>query len=1025
MGVDMDFQQAFQVLIQVFNSHDGYEQKQKKWKLAAEELQFSGPEAGYLLKQIEKFVFSQAPHQDLIIPSALASPAHPDKKSLGLFYNNTRYQIVLLFCKLANLYEEKGNPEEHALKLSLLFDTPQSALYYLKKTDATVHDICSSIHLPDIHKVDFAQWKDFFKLYQDNPKFLTLLTFAAEIERIIDPHFSEQTTAHFYDVYLLLEQLKEYKEQQANYSMLNETQKKQCDLFRSNLPRLYSQLALAVKGTSLSAMNFDLLNACYEHFKSQLQGTEHYLAEQGLNSKDYSHFLSLARKENDQLIPAIEIDGASLGHPGYYLMKIPVLNEQHAARAACLGQFTKSGQSLRGRGIAESQVVQGLTQEDQGFYILCQGDLNASLEDKIQHKIIAHVIAGRSQSDAIIFRPIETAASSSQEPMIIKMFSELAKTLVSQHHTVQVLSEIRLDISNRMGVEVKGYKFERFNGELCTFPTTKQRLLAHEEKPYLVSAIDSDYQEKTQQLIELNLKKEGDLIRSTFLSELINWALFERNDSVMHLLEQKALVVKKDKELKEIIAFSKKFIWGDPNPDEILLALVNNYYTPTLVNQYGDTVLHRLVDNPQALDKMLIYLTLSEYLATIKITNHQGYSAIHYAAHNDSLKIILGVPYLPAEKRLEIIKIQDNTGRLVLHCAVNHLNNLKMILDLYPQEERVQAVLCQDIEGNTVFHYARKHPESFKMLLNYLPKEEWPKLLNLRNNAGDNVLHKMQSNPCIQILLTSFAESERKALVQQKNKVGLTVIASVAHDYETLYSLFISLPENERLSALKLIINSDNSLVTFNILKLINYLPVEDRLEALGLRDQAGHTVLNYAANSPVFLRKVLASLPDDQCFQAIKLCGKSGNMFLHSAARFPHLLKVILRSLSEEESFQALTLKSKSGHTILHYAAKSPDLLKICFDSISEHDKIKALTTTNKSGVTLIESIHHPDSVKIVTELLSRHNLTKAKLLERTKVHKPSLYSPLTFFGASALNTLANVYATQKDFRGGQRFSK
>ncbi len=98
-------------------------------------------EAQQLVQQISqniKKAVTQKPDEDIDEPLALTFERHPDEQKYRDLFDEqgyekfqARYQNLLLYCKLAYLEEKNGIPEEHALKLALLFDSDKTALEYL------------------------------------------------------------------------------------------------------------------------------------------------------------------------------------------------------------------------------------------------------------------------------------------------------------------------------------------------------------------------------------------------------------------------------------------------------------------------------------------------------------------------------------------------------------------------------------------------------------------------------------------------------------------------------------------------------------------------------------------------------------------------------------------------------------------------------------------------------------------------------------------------------------------------------
>jgi hypothetical protein len=106
--------------------------------------------AGYI-----KEIFANRGSSGLASPSSQPVPApHPDDL----------YQKILPLCQLAYLEEQNGTAEDHALKLSLIFENEKAVYDYLirfpeeNNPKQLVHDACL-FDLPAAGSCDFLLWK--------------------------------------------------------------------------------------------------------------------------------------------------------------------------------------------------------------------------------------------------------------------------------------------------------------------------------------------------------------------------------------------------------------------------------------------------------------------------------------------------------------------------------------------------------------------------------------------------------------------------------------------------------------------------------------------------------------------------------------------------------------------------------------------------------------------------------------------------------------------------------------------------
>lgn len=124
------------------------------------------PEAQLYIQQIVQDIKMNYGLIDKNTSLVINIPPHPDNSEYVEHYNHSRYQALYPYCQLAYLSEQTGYPEEHALKLSLLFDDVSLSLKYitdnLNENALAVHDACLFV-IPDVKQCDFVEWKKLIK----------------------------------------------------------------------------------------------------------------------------------------------------------------------------------------------------------------------------------------------------------------------------------------------------------------------------------------------------------------------------------------------------------------------------------------------------------------------------------------------------------------------------------------------------------------------------------------------------------------------------------------------------------------------------------------------------------------------------------------------------------------------------------------------------------------------------------------------------------------------------------------------
>lgn len=120
-------------------------------------------------------------------PPIILYPDSDESRNYGEHYNRECYQFLMPYCQLAYLSEKTGNVQEHALKLSILFDQPEKALAYIRNNPQqnrlAIHDACLCVLPTDLN---YKKWKKIIEKNIHDHSFRNLLGQAKEIEKLLE-----------------------------------------------------------------------------------------------------------------------------------------------------------------------------------------------------------------------------------------------------------------------------------------------------------------------------------------------------------------------------------------------------------------------------------------------------------------------------------------------------------------------------------------------------------------------------------------------------------------------------------------------------------------------------------------------------------------------------------------------------------------------------------------------------------------------------------------------------------------------
>ncbi|MCS5708265.1 ankyrin repeat domain-containing protein [Candidatus Berkiella cookevillensis] len=677
--------------------------------------------------KVEDFIIQQ--HVDQIVESIkrkymLVEAAHGSDDSSALpadharqygeYYNVARYNELLNYCKLAHLYEHNGIPEEHALKLSLMFDNTTDAIKYIKEK-GSVHDACL-FTVPDVENCTFSEWKKLFQKNRNDMQFWVLLSRAPDLERILN----QNKAAEGLDVRSRkhLNMIKEMKKEiETNNKRFKELERKDADIItyaemqeRNNLnaevlPDLLSTLYKMSGGIQIQNADLAILKACNEHYLKESQASYKYMLEHGLTKKDCAKFIALERKDNDEHIPNIRIDGATIGHPGTYLMKVPVMDEMHAARAACLGKLTDCCQSLSGEA-GEPCTIHGLTSEYGGFYVVCEGDVN---NPTVQDTLLGQSWAWRSKSNAIVFDSIELSGDR-KDPEYLKKIDKLSKfyitlskNLVDGEYTDKVACGADSGMSTFVGVSSLLNTKEEFTDYNDYCDSNKQLPIVERSKPFYLYDSDQDSMTATEQAIRSVMENSFPLIASDFFKSLVNWIFIHKKED---LIERTLEIAKEFKREDEFECIDSAFRYPPDDYYSVLNNIENNWLWSDARFENGNTVLMNSIlirlqrgQGKNELEEVILKL-MTLCANTIDLRNGNGDTALHYAAQYDMKGVVVALLEQGAN-----LEIKNYSGCTPLMAAVRK-KEINIVSTLLEHKADINA---KDTEDWTALHIAAQN----------------------------------------------------------------------------------------------------------------------------------------------------------------------------------------------------------------------------------------------------------------------------------------------------------------------------
>jgi ankyrin repeat protein len=722
------------------------------------------------------------------------------------YYNDALYQQAYAISALAYTFEKNGIVEEHATKLAVMFDDSEIMLNYLvefakgTQSNTPLHNACL-FNLPDFQEPGFldknsgCKFAIFKKMAKSNmlrKDFKEMLPFAWELQKMVvaenkakacepkpDKNQIQKNNELINDsIKQIQTDIATYDDLERRKNTLNVLEEEDYNQFAKKLSHERFNLAELSKGKLLKDLSAVELRAIYEKYKINTSEAYKIFLDNNIPEKFFAQFKALNRQGAGEFIPDVTIDGAALGHPGFYLMKVPVMDEKHAARAACFGKMTDCCQSLSGEA-GQSCVIHGLTSPYGGFYVICKGD---SKNPRVSDEVIGQSWTWRSQSNAIVFDSIEVAESADKE-MVKPFYDHLAKTLVEQHQVPKVACGASSGISKEVGIETIFNNKEEFRDYQGYCDSKQQRLIVDSECPYYFYAKSHENQEKTKAFILKALKNNdtySSLAQNRLLVKMLNWALLENNTAILSVALELAGDAQK-KELQLLVEDLQSFVSTNDHSSEQLSVLADigiyleirdpNNFTPLMAaaeNGYADTCLDLIVawadvNAKNHYDQTSVILAAAKGHSVTCLNLIVNGADVNAKDKDDNNSLIYAAIYGHSETCLDLIEegaqvdAKNNVGMTPLFFAVDK-GLTEVCLKLIEKGADVNA---KDKDGTTplMLAAAKEMSDTFLMLI------ERQANVNAKNCNGDTPLMlaaKNGHNDNCQSLLANGANLETK-----------------------------------------------------------------------------------------------------------------------------------------------------------------------------------------------------------------------------------------------------------------------
>ena len=436
------------------------------------------------------------------------------------------------------------------------------------------------------------------------------------------------------------------------------------------------------------------------------------------------------------------------------------------------------------------------------------------------------------------------------------------------------------------------------------------------------------------------------------LTILLNNVYAFNNTDLMNYINELEIAVSNHPNLPILIGSSRHSVllkYNAQNSEKPWMYVDTNEFEayPESANYYRELNTQELVDALfNSLSRNLKHIVFCSTLATHNTHRFDEENAL------DKLK-----KQYKISPEQAIMYDRSGVGLLFFACQEGHIEAIRLLLG----QEGIEVNKATK-DGLTPLHTAcdNGHVEVIKLLLAHKGIEA-----NKATKNGYTPLHIACQQRHVEVI---------KLLVQEGIKNGTLILHQAKKNPAFLKAILESLPENQRLAAVKMTDNDGKTVLHYaayypaSLRAILECLPENQRLAAIKLTDNDGKTVLHYAAYNPASFKIILESLPENQRLAAVKLTHDDNGGLPYEAIFF----KAILESLPENQRLAVVQLVYSGGNTVLHFAESNPTFLRVILECLPQNQRLAAVRLTNYDGDTVLHGIEkYPKSLKVTLDLL------------------------------------------------------
>jgi ankyrin repeat protein len=917
---------------------------------------------------------------------------NPEMGEYKSLFNYAVYHELFAYTELAFAFEKNGRADEHAKKLALMFGNTKEAIAYVMKYAKEhpdmqcIHDACL-FALPPASR--YAQkWialsrNDSGKLLFD-PTYKRMLSIASDLEKQMEVDIIEKETliknakADFklpdnakLAIKSIQDQLAPLNKFCNSYDngQLNREQNK--TEYLKNIQQrqgLRAARACLRLNQPFKQYNLEMLHDYYERYSLTQDSLKAYFTSRGINDHSFKKFLGLDRRTAGQHIPDVIIDGADLGHPGYYLRKLHVQDEQDAAIGACLGKDTDCCQSLSGEA-GEPCAIHGLTNPNGAFYVLFKGDAK---NPKQSDPVYAQAWAWRGKTNAIVLDSIETRENNIR--VISSFYNQLAHVLVAQHSVPRVSCGASSGVSKKIGTQ-SSYRFhtEVPLNDYTGYRDSHKQLYLADSDVLLLHNGNLNLKAINQELaLDNPIHTLGKIVHTVgFLIMNNRGTSLKQLKSVADLKEERAKELQSYVTTQEIY-YNALVKYGEYNDlqslNKILELVEKDKINPWLkirsLHHYNDDIEFNFLYfaiKRRAIEAIKILLKLNHDLINMNV--YEDTSPVFFAFKTGNVEIVNLL--LSHEPRPDINAV-DFWGRPILYSAIqqNKLTMIDLILEHKPdlnvltdynesllhvavdnmnlyvtefilKHNRKIIDVAENRKGRSALHYAvlGDNLDMVRLLLKYNPNinavdKEKMTALGMAIGGGSRNKYKLEM---VKLLL------EHKADINSANDDGNTILHQAIQSRDT------------------------------NVVQLI--LEHKPKIDSV---NNYGHTALQRAIETDQFtiVHLILAYQPNTNSINS------SGDTALHVAVESGNFETIQLILLEHKPNINALNNKDKTALQLAleHKDTNGLNIMRILIENGADLIKItnQEKVLMNKDQLNLItSSLSLPKHSKIIDQIV------------------------------------------------------